>query len=104
MFIIAAHYYDNTQAQFTDFSPFWEFVAGPLNAGTFGPNEMDATFGGQVIFEKTPPAGKANLSPLDGYQFFGEVNIDPQSKALKVEFFNLDGISQYTQELTAMLG
>ncbi|ENU24843.1 hypothetical protein F993_00226 [Acinetobacter proteolyticus] len=100
----AAHYYDNTRAQFTDFSPFWEFVAGPLNAGSFGPNEMDATFGGQVIFEKTPPAGKANLSPLDGYQFFGEVNIDPQSKALKVEFFNLDGISQYTQELTAVLG
>jgi alkaline phosphatase D len=28
----AAHYYDPTKAQFTDFNPFWEFVAGPLNA------------------------------------------------------------------------
>ncbi|NNP67930.1 alkaline phosphatase D family protein [Acinetobacter sp. Ac_5812] len=99
----AAHYYDNTHAKFTDFSPFWEFVAGPLNAGTFGPNEMDATFGGQVVFAKTPPKGKANLSPLDGYQFFGEVNIDPNNKSFKVEFFDLNGISQYNIELPAEL-
>ena len=33
----AAHHYDPSRAVFTDFSPFWEFVAGPLNAGTFGP-------------------------------------------------------------------
>ena len=29
----AAHHYDPSRAVFTDFSPFWEFVAGPLNAG-----------------------------------------------------------------------
>ena len=40
----AAHYYDPGKAQFTDFDPFWEFVSGPLNAGTFGPNALDATF------------------------------------------------------------
>ncbi len=28
---------------FRDFDPFWEFVAGPLNASTFGPNTMDGT-------------------------------------------------------------
>ena len=33
----AAHYYDPSQAQFQDFEPFWEFVSGPLHAGTFGP-------------------------------------------------------------------
>jgi alkaline phosphatase D len=33
----AAHHYHPTRAKFTDFDPFWEFVAGPLNAGTFGP-------------------------------------------------------------------
>ena len=38
----AAHHYHPTRAKFTDFDPFWEFVAGPLNAGTFGPNKMDA--------------------------------------------------------------
>ena len=41
----AAHRYDPNRAQFQDFAPFWEFVSGPLNAGTFGPNELDATFG-----------------------------------------------------------
>src|SRR5262249_49837132 len=29
----AAHYYAPEKAQFTDFDPFWEFVAGPFNAG-----------------------------------------------------------------------
>ena len=33
----AAHYYDPRKARFTEFLPFWEFVSGPLNAGTFGP-------------------------------------------------------------------
>jgi len=31
-----AHFYDPAKAQFTDFDAFWEFVSGPLNAGTFG--------------------------------------------------------------------
>jgi alkaline phosphatase D len=47
----AAHYYDPAKAQFTDFKPFWEFVAGPLNSGTFGPNKLDNTFGPQVKFK-----------------------------------------------------
>ena len=34
----AAHHYHPARARFTDFDPFWEFVAGPLHAGTFGPN------------------------------------------------------------------
>ncbi|MCB1488390.1 MAG: alkaline phosphatase D family protein, partial [Bauldia sp.] len=40
----AAHYYDPSKAQFQDFEPFWEFVSGPLHAGTFGPNDLDMTF------------------------------------------------------------
>ncbi|MFC5431894.1 alkaline phosphatase D family protein [Paraburkholderia denitrificans] len=93
----AAHYYDPGKAQFTDFSPFWEFVAGPLNAGTFGPNELDATFGPQLVFQKVPPAGQVNLSPFSGYQFFGEVNIDPKTKALTVDLRDIDGKSQYSK-------
>ena len=30
----AAHRYDPARATYTDFDPFWEFVAGPLHAGT----------------------------------------------------------------------
>ena len=32
----AAHRYDPAVAEFKNFLPFWEFVAGPLHAGTFG--------------------------------------------------------------------
>ena len=41
----AAHYYDPNKAVFQDFEPFWEFVSGPIHAGTFGPNQLDNTFG-----------------------------------------------------------
>ena len=34
----AAHHYDPARAAVADFTPFWEFVSGPLNAGAFGPN------------------------------------------------------------------
>ena len=50
----AAHYYNPDKAQFQDFEPFWEFVSGPLHAGTFGPNELDNTFGPEVKFIKAP--------------------------------------------------
>jgi len=80
----AAHYYDPSQAQFRDFEPFWEFVSGPLHAGTFGPNALDNTFGPQLRFAKTPPDGQANLSPAAGYQFFGHVAIDGESERMTV--------------------
>ena len=34
----AAHHYDPARAAVGDFTPFWEFVSGPANAGAFGPN------------------------------------------------------------------
>jgi alkaline phosphatase D len=97
----AAHYYDPSKAQTKDFSPFWEFVAGPLNAGTFGPNTTDGTFGPQVVFSKTPPAGKANLSPYAGLQFFGEVNIDKRSRAMTVDLKDIDGAVVFSKTLPA---
>jgi alkaline phosphatase D len=72
----AAHYYNPDKAQFQDFEPFWEFVSGPLHAGTFGPNELDNTFGPEVKFIKAPPPGQVNLPPSAGMQFFGHVRID----------------------------
>jgi alkaline phosphatase D len=96
----AAHYYDPAQARFTNFSPFWEFVAGPMNAGAFGPGVLDKTFGPTAVFSKSPVI--QNSSPFSGYQFFGEVNIDPRTKAMKVELFNLDGVSQFAQTLPAV--
>ena len=97
----AAHYYDPARAQFQDFAPFWEFVAGPLNAGTFGPNELDDTFGPQVVFQKAPPAGQANLPPSAGMQFFGQVDIDPYTKEMTVTLKDLDGNALFRQRLAA---
>ena len=48
----AAHYYDPNKAALQDFEPFWEFVSGPIHAGTFGPNPIDGTFGPQSFTPK----------------------------------------------------
>ena len=93
----AAHHYSPERAQFKDFAPFWEFVSGPLNAGGFGPNEADKTFGLDVVFHKAPP--KANSAPSEGYQFFGQLDIDHKSRALTVVLKDLNGASLYTKTL-----
>ncbi len=93
----AAHYYDPNKARFQDFAPFWEFVAGPLNSGSFGPNPMDKTFGPQVIFQKAPPA--ANTPPSGGYQFFGQVDIDEHSKTMAVMLKDLNGAQLFATHL-----
>ncbi|MFM8449095.1 MAG: alkaline phosphatase D family protein, partial [Haliscomenobacter sp.] len=97
----AAHYYQPNRARFTDFLPFYEFVSGPLNAGTFGPGDLDNTFGPEVLFYKAPPPGQANLSPLSGMQFFGEVEIDALSKAMRVTLRDMSGASLYVKEINA---
>lgn len=80
----AAHYYDPNKAQFQDFEPFWEFVSGPLHAGTFGPNALDNTFGPQLRYVKAPAAGQVNLSPAAGLQFFGHVAVDGRTEQMTV--------------------
>lgn len=100
----AAHFYDPSKAQTKNFSPFWEFVAGPLNAGSFGPNSKDFTFGPQVVYSKAPPAGQANLSPYAGLQFFGEVNIDKDSQAMTVDLKDIAGTTVFSKTLAAESG
>jgi phosphodiesterase/alkaline phosphatase D-like protein len=95
----AAHYYNPRKASFRDFDPFWEFVAGPLNAGTFGPNALDGTYGPQVVFFKAPPPGQSNLSPFSGLQFFGEVNIDAQTTEMTVDLRDINGMSVFRKLL-----
>jgi len=100
----AAHFYDPRRAQFRDFDPFWEFVSGPLNAGTFGPNALDNTFGPQAVFVKAPPAGQANLPPSAGMQFFGQVDIDHRSKEMTVSLKDMSGATLFSQRLEARPG
>jgi alkaline phosphatase D len=99
-----AHYYDPAKARFTDFDPFWEFMSGPLNAGTFGPNATDDTFGIQVVFQKAPPAGQVNLPPSAGLQFYGEVKIDGRSEAMTVFLKDLAGATLWQRTLEPQRG
>jgi alkaline phosphatase D len=97
----AAHYYDPRKARFTEFSPFWEFVSGPMHAGTFGPGQTDDTFGVEVKYAKAPPKGQSNLPPSAGMQFFGEVRIEGRTRAMTVTLRDLAGAALFTQVLEA---
>ena len=98
----AAHYFDPSKAQFSNFEPFWEFVSGPLNAGGFGPNKVDATFGMQVVYQKAPDV--VNAPPTNGMQFFGQVDIDAKTKAMTVTLKDLAGAALYTKTLAPQKG
>jgi alkaline phosphatase D len=93
----AAHFYDPSRAAFTDFDPFWEFVSGPLNAGAFGPNVLEPTFGPQPVFVKAPPT--PGLGPTAGFQFFGEVEIDADTEAMTVTLRDLTGAALHQTRL-----
>ena len=99
----AAHHSDPQRAQFKDFDPFWEFVAGPLHAGTYGPNELDATFGPSAIRERQarrcrePPAerlpdssrpsqdaAKTNVMTVELRNLAGGRNLYGGSRAMRV--------------------
>ncbi|GAB2199409.1 alkaline phosphatase D family protein [Sessilibacter sp. MAH4] len=97
----AAHFYNPKKAAFKNFLPFWEFVSGPLHAGGFGPNVLDNTFGPEVVFQKTPPT--ANSHPDQGFQFFGLVNINADTKALTVRLMNNENVLQHEQVLLPVL-
>ncbi len=97
----AAHYYDPAKAQFTDFDPFWEFVAGPLNAGAFKLGEMDDTFGPQVKFAGTPKDLKPNRGPKEGFQFFGAVKIDGKTEAMTVGLHDINGKKLFSVDLAS---
>ena len=96
----AAHYYNPNAAQFSDFEPFWEFVSGPLHAGTFGPNALDATFGPEVKYVKAPTEEQgANLPPSMGLQFFGLVDIDGATQQMTVRLMDRADTELYSVTL-----
>ena len=95
----AAHHYDPSRARFTEFSPFWEFVAGPLHAGTFGPGTLDRTFGPEVKFVGIPPGMKPNRPPSDGFQFFGTLRVEGRTRVLTVRLHDLAGRGLFGTEL-----
>ena len=99
----AAHYYDPDKARFGDFDPFWEFVSGPLNSGTFGPNDLDNTFGPQVRYQKVPAnpdkLPDTGLPPSPGTQFFGHVTIAGDTGVMTVRLKDASGDTLYSVDL-----
>ncbi len=95
----AAFRYAPDNAAFTDFEPFWEFVSGPINAGTFGPGEMDGTFGPEVKFVSVPQGMKQNRSPFDGLQFYGIGRIDGDTQVLTMSLYDIEGKKLYSVDI-----
>lgn len=97
----SATYYDPAKAAgFAEFKPFWEIVAGPLNAGTFGPGAIDPTFGPDVRFVGIPEGMKQNRSPADGLQFFGRGRLDARTNVLTMSLHDIDGREVWSTALT----
>jgi alkaline phosphatase D len=95
----AAHHYAPERARWRGFDPFWEFVAGPLHAGTFGPNPLDDTFGPEVRFLAIPAGMKPNRPPSAGLQFFGTARVDGKSEVMTVRLHDLEGRVLYGVDL-----
>jgi alkaline phosphatase D len=88
MHYTAAHHYDPNRAVFQGFEPFWEFVSGPLHAGTWAPAPLDNTFGPKAMFQKG--CSGENLAPCYGMQFFGRVDIDGKTEVITVTLKDVD--------------
>ena len=100
MHYTAAHHYTPERAVFQDFEQFWEFLSGPLHAGTFGPSEYDNTFGPEVVFAKAPSEGQRNLPLSAGLQFFRKVDFDGRTGAMTVSLMDLADQVLWSKELT----
>jgi alkaline phosphatase D len=98
----AAHYYDPNKAVFQDFEPFWEFVSGPIHAGSFPQNQLDNTFGPQLMYVKAPST--PNQPPSEGLQFFGHVAIDGATQVMTVTLKDVEDRALWSTTLEPKLG
>jgi len=89
----AAHHFDGARAGL-DYNPFWELVAGPIHAGTFGPNALDPSLGPELRFQWVPQPGTGNLPPSDGLQSFG--TLDVTADGIAVGLWGIDGTQRYS--------
>ena len=88
-------------AVFQDFEPFWEFVSGPIHAGTGGPSALDNTFGPRAVYAEGAAARSraTNLAPCFGLQFFGHVAIDGATQAMTVTLKDVEDRALWSIEL-----
>jgi alkaline phosphatase D len=100
MHYTAAHYYDPNRAVFQDFAPFWEFMSGPIHAGTGGLAPLDNTFGPRAVWHKACSKEQGDdLAPCFGLQFFGHVAIDGVTQAMTVTLKDVEDRALWSIEL-----
>ncbi|MGA7490660.1 MAG: alkaline phosphatase D family protein [Xanthobacteraceae bacterium] len=100
MHYTAAHYYDPSAAVFQDFEPFWEFISGPIHAGTWRPQALDNTFGPRALFQKgCSKDQRDDLAPCFGLQFFGHVAIDGATEVMTVTLKDVEDRDLWSIEL-----
>ena len=100
MHYTAAHHYDPNRAVFQDFEPFWEFVSGPLHAGTWAPGELDNTFGPKVdVPEGLQRRAGRKSRPCFGLQFFGRVDIDGKTEIMTVTLKDVDNSDLWSVDI-----
>jgi len=96
----AAHHFNPNRAVFQDFEPFWEFVSGPIHAGTWTPSVLDKTFGLRVIYQNAASVQQGNnLAPCFGLQFFGQIAIDGATGILTVKLKDVGDRTLWSIEL-----
>ena len=103
MHYTAAHYYDPNRAVFQDFEPFWEFVSGPIHAGSFPQNALDNTFGPRAVYHNACIKQGDNLAPCFGLQFFGHVAIDGPTEAMTVTLKDVADRALWSIELAPQM-
>ena len=97
----AVYFYNPDVALYKEFNPFYEFIAGPMHAGSFGPTFMaDPTFGPMLQFQY---AGRllgydANAPPLIGH-VLGYLEVSEEG-VLDAQLLDSDGRILYRKFLT----
>jgi alkaline phosphatase D len=96
----AAHVYSPARAPFRDFDPFWEFVSGPIHAGTWRPCALSPMFGPEVVYRKASNNHQGDdLAPCFGLQFFGRVSIDGATEVMTVSLKDVEDKVLWSVEL-----
>lgn len=94
----AIHYHPE-RASFGEFLPFWEIVAGPINAGTgnLTMNPLDPTFGPEIAYASVPQPVE-DTSPMAGLQYFGMGEVDPETGILDISIHDITGRTLWSRK------
>lgn len=88
----AAVKYDPSRATFQDFDVFYEFVIGPVHAGAFGPQILDASFGPEYEYVRAPGTEGLGINlPPPNLQSFGHAMVSEDGSVMTVKLIDVTG-------------